>query len=80
MGRGRAHRVTGSPDRGAALWQRFDAAVAELNRAGAGTNLLEVAGAHELLADVADELAAEIERQELASGVLGAGRRQRRSA
>jgi len=34
-------------------------------------------GAHELL-DVAGELAAEIERQDLASGVLGAGRRQRR--
>ena len=62
------------------LWQRFDAAVAELNRAGAGTNLLEVALAHELLADVAGELAAEIERQDLASGVLGAGRRPRRSA
>ena len=54
------------------LWQRFDAAVAELNRAGAGTNLLEVARAHELLADVAGELAAEIERQDLARGVLSA--------
>jgi hypothetical protein len=47
---------------------------------GAGTNLLEVARAHGLLADVAGELAVEIERQDLASRVLVAGRRQRRSA
>jgi hypothetical protein len=63
-----------------ALWQRFGTTVAELKRVGAGTNLVEVARARELLVDVAGELAAEIERQDLASGVLGAGRRQRCSA
>jgi hypothetical protein len=53
-----------------APWQRFDAAVAELNRAGGGTDLIEVAHAHELLADAAGELAVEVEREDRASGLL----------
>jgi hypothetical protein len=61
------------------LWQRFDAAVAELNRAGAGSNLIEVARAHEMLADAAGVLADEVERQDRASGLLPIPRRQRRS-
>jgi hypothetical protein len=53
-----------------ALWQRFDVAVAELNRAGAGSDLIEVAHAHDLLAEAAAALAAEVERDDRASGLL----------
>ena len=63
-----------------ALWALFDAAVDALNRAGAGIDLIEVARAHELLADAAAQLAAEVERQDRASGLLPVPRRQRRSA
>jgi len=63
-----------------ALWALFDASVDGLNRAGAGTDLIEVARAHELLADAAAQLAAEVERQDRASGLLPLPRRQRRSA
>ena len=52
-----------------ALWARFDAAAAELNRAGSGTDLIAVAQAHELLADAAGALAAEVEREDRASGL-----------
>jgi len=62
------------------LWLRFDAAVAELNRAGAGRDLIDVARAHELLAEAAGQLAVEVERQDLASGLLPVPLRQRRSA
>ena len=61
------------------LWLRFDAAVGELNRAGAGRDLIDVARAHELLAEAAGQLAAEGERQDLASGLLPIPLRQRRS-
>jgi hypothetical protein len=63
-----------------ALWQRFDAAVAELNRAGGGTDLIEVANAHELLADAAGALAVEVEREDRASGLIPAEGQTRRSA
>jgi len=63
-----------------ALWQRFDAAVAELNRAGGGTDLIEVGQAHELLADAAGALAVEVEREDRASGLLPAEGQARRSA
>ena len=63
-----------------ALWRRFDAAVHELNRAGAGTDLIEVARAHEELAEVAGELAVAVERQDRASGLLPRSRRERRTA
>jgi hypothetical protein len=63
-----------------ALWALFDAAVAALNRAGAGIDLIEVARAHELLADAAAQLAAEVDREDRASGLLPLPRRQRRSA
>ena len=64
-----------------ALWQRFDEAVAELSRASGGTDLVEVANAHELLADAAGALAAEVERQDRASGLLPqTADRARRSA
>jgi hypothetical protein len=54
--------------------------VAELNRAGAGDDLIDVAQAHELLADAAAQLAREVERQDRASGLLPLSLRQRRSA
>jgi hypothetical protein len=60
------------------LWQRFDAAVAELSRAASGTDLLAVADAYEQLGDAASELAEAIEREDRASGLLP--RRQARGA
>lgn len=52
------------------LWRRFDSAVEELNRAAAGTDLIEVADAHDALADTVGALAVEVERQDRASGLL----------
>jgi hypothetical protein len=63
------------------LWQQFDDAVEELNRAAAGTDLIEVASAHDALADAADALAGAVEHQDRASGLLPqADVRERRSA
>jgi hypothetical protein len=62
------------------LWRRFDAAVGELNRAGAATDLIAVAQAHEELAEVAGELAVAVERGDRASGLLPRPRRQRHTA
>lgn len=56
------------------LRRKFDAAVSELNRAVAGTNLLDVAKAFEALAAVAVELAAAVARADRASA------RRRRAA
>jgi len=61
------------------LWRAFDGAVAELNRAATGTDLLEVAAAYEALADVAAQLAAAVERDDRVSGLLPRAR-SRRSA
>jgi hypothetical protein len=61
------------------LWRAFDGAVADLNRAATGTDLLEVAAAYDALAGVAAQLAAAVEREDRASGLLP-GRRARRSA
>ena len=52
------------------LWQRFDRAVEELTRAAAGTDLIEVAGAQEQLADAARALATAVEHEDRASGLL----------
>jgi hypothetical protein len=57
------------------LWRRFDGAVAELGRAATGTDLLAVAAAYAELAAVADELAAAIEGEDVASGLLPRSRR-----
>jgi hypothetical protein len=51
--------------------------VAELNRAATGSDLVAVAGAYEELAAVAGELAAAVEREDVASRLL---RRRHRSA
>ena len=61
------------------LWLRFDDAVTGLNRVATGTDLVEVAQAYEELAAVAGELAAAVEREDRASGLLP-GARGRRSA
>jgi hypothetical protein len=52
------------------LWRTFDIAVLELERAGAGTDLLAVAAAHDLLADAAGALAEAVECEDRESGVL----------
>ncbi len=54
------------PDR---LWQRFDAAVSELNRATSKTNIGKVADAYEELAMVAADLADAIERDDRMRGL-----------
>lgn len=52
------------------LWACFDAAVAVLNRAAVGTELLAVADAYEQLSDAAAQLAAVVEREDHASGLI----------
>jgi hypothetical protein len=59
------------------LWRGFDGTVAELNRASTGTELLDVARAYEDLADAAADLAAAVEREDRASGLLPKGRARR---
>ena len=61
------------------LWQRFDAAVAELNRAVTATDLLEVAAAYEALADISADLAEEIQAEDRPIAATPK-RRTRRSA
>jgi len=51
------------------LWRRFDAAVADLNRAATGSDLVEVAGAYDELAAAAADLAAAVEDEDRASGL-----------
>lgn len=63
------------------LWERFDEAVAELDRVSEGRSLRAVASAYAELAEVASQLAAAVEREDRASGLLpSSGRRRRRSA
>ena len=59
------------------LWARFDVAVAVLNRAASGTDLLEVAGAYAQLGEAADELAQAVARED---GTDGARRGRARDA
>jgi len=61
----------GSGRRGPAeLWRAFDDAVLALERAAAGSDLLEVARAHELLGDATADLAEAVRRDDRASGLL----------
>jgi hypothetical protein len=53
----------------------FDAAVAELNRAATGSDLIEVATAYDAPAAAAGELASAVEREDRASGLLPRARR-----
>jgi hypothetical protein len=57
------------------LWRRFDVAVSELNRAATGTDLLDVARTYDELAGAAGDLAGDVEREDLASGLLPPARR-----
>jgi len=59
------------------LWRVFDAAVAELNRAATGTDLIEVATAYDALAAAAGELSSAIEHEDRASGLLPRARARR---
>jgi hypothetical protein len=61
------------------LWRRFDAAASDLSGAAAGTDILAVADAYAELGEAAGELAAAVEREDEASGLLQR-RRARRSA
>jgi hypothetical protein len=71
----------GSGRRGPAeLWERFDEAVAELDRVSEGRSLRAVARAYAELGDVADQLALAVEREDRASGLLPPVRRHRKSA
>jgi hypothetical protein len=54
----------------AGLWERFDEAVAELDRVSEGRSLRAVARAYVELAEVASGLAAAVEREDRASGLL----------
>jgi len=57
--------LPGTGRRGPAeLWERFDAAVAELNRAITGSSAVEVAHAFGVLADVVAELADAVARED----------------
>jgi hypothetical protein len=57
------------------LWRVFDAAVAKLNRAATGTDLIEVAAAYDAIAAAVGELASAVEREDHASGRLPQARR-----
>jgi hypothetical protein len=60
------------------IWQRFDEAVAELDRVSEGRSLRAVGRAYAELADAASQLANEIERADRVSGLLAPPRRRRR--
>ena len=60
------------------LWERFDEAVAELDRVSEGRSMRAVGQAYTELADVASQLAKAIEREDRASGLLRAATGKRR--
>jgi hypothetical protein len=62
------------------LWDRFDEAVAELDRVSEGRSLRAVGRAYAEVADVASDLAKAVEREDRENGLLPASRRRRSSA
>jgi hypothetical protein len=63
------------------LWDRFDEAVAELDRVSEGRSMRAVAHAYADLADVVAQLAEAVEREDRASGLLPRrAKRERRTA
>jgi hypothetical protein len=71
----------GSGRRGpAALWQRFDEAVEELDRVSEGRSMRAVGRAYAELAEAAGTLARAIEREDRQSGLLPPAAKRRRSA
>jgi hypothetical protein len=68
----------GSGRRGPAeLWERFDEAVAELDRVSEGRSMRAVGRAYAEIADLASALAKAVEREDRASGLLPPARRRR---
>jgi hypothetical protein len=62
------------------LWERFDEAVAELDRVSEGRSIRAVGRAYSELAEVASELAAAVERDDRVNGLLPAEARKRRKS
>src|SRR5947209_11016641 len=60
------------------LWERFDEAVAELDRVSEGRSLRAVARAYTELADITAELAKAVERQDRSTGLLPPAKTGRR--
>ena len=60
------------------LWQRFDEAVAELDRVSEGRSIRAVGRAYVELADIASQLAKAVAREDRASGLLPPPRTARR--
>jgi len=65
------------PSRATKLWERFDEAVAELDRVSEGRSLRAVARAYAELSNVVAELAKAVEREDRASGLLTLPRARR---
>jgi hypothetical protein len=59
------------------LWAPFDGAVAKLNRAATGTDLLAVAEAYAQLGEAAGELAEAVAREDRIGGARGRSRDRR---
>jgi hypothetical protein len=62
------------------LWERFDEAVEELDRVSQGRSMRAVGRAYSELAEVADQLAAAVEKADRASGLLAAAPARRRKS
>jgi hypothetical protein len=62
------------------LWERFDEAVAELDRVSEGRSMRAVGHAYAELAEIASTLATAVEREDRASGLLPAARARRRKS
>jgi hypothetical protein len=62
------------------LWERFDEAVAELDRVSEGRSIRAVGRAYSELAEVASELAAAVEREDRVNGLLPPEARKRRKS
>jgi hypothetical protein len=62
------------------LWERFDEAVAELDRVSEGRSIRAVGRAYSELAEVASELAAAVEHEDRANGLLPTETRKRRKS
>jgi hypothetical protein len=60
------------------LWQRFDEAVAELDRVSEGRSIRAVGRAYAELADIASQLAKAVAREDRAAGLLPSVRTSRR--
>jgi hypothetical protein len=61
------------------LWARFDEAVAELDRVSEGRSIRAVGRAYAELGEIAAQLAAAVEREDRASGLLGRAAVKRRN-